>query len=122
VHFARIPGLAWYGELLAFSQKKSSERGNGRRLQMAAEEDTRECVVAPGKKPVGKKRTPKLGPRERAIQKILNKLEKQLINGELKGTVADYLKLIQVGKEIAEARPRAIEITWVNSLREESGE
>jgi len=89
---------------------------------MAAEEDTRECVVAPVTKPDKKKRTPKLGPRERAIQKILNKLEKQLISGDLKGTVADYLKLIQVGKEIAEARPRAIEITWVNSLREESGE
>ncbi|MEO8131387.1 MAG: hypothetical protein ABJF23_34355 [Bryobacteraceae bacterium] len=56
--------------------------------------------------------------REKAIGSILDKLEAKLLSGdELKGTVADYLRLIQVMKEMGEERPREIEITWVNSLR-----
>lgn len=62
------------------------------------------------------------GSREEAIGKILNKLEAQfLAKGEVKGTVADYLRLIQLTKEMGDERPREIEITWVNSLREENG-
>jgi len=58
--------------------------------------------------------------REKAISRILDKLEAKLLSDqEMKGTVADYLRLIQVMKEMGEERPREIEITWVNSLREE---
>jgi hypothetical protein len=58
--------------------------------------------------------------REKAISGILDKLEAKLLSDqEMKGTVADYLRLIQVMKEMGEERPREIEITWVNSLREE---
>ena len=63
-----------------------------------------------------------LGSREEAIGLILDKLEAQFLdNKEVKGTVADYLRLIQVMKEMGEERPREIEIRWVNSLREENG-
>lgn len=62
------------------------------------------------------------GSRVEAIGTILDKLEKQLMaDGAMKGTVADYLRLIQVMKEMGDERPREIEITWVNSLREEKG-
>jgi len=57
------------------------------------------------------------GSREEAVRRILDKLEKQLIGGELKGTIGDYLKLLQIAKEMSDVRPREIEITWVNSIR-----
>lgn len=60
--------------------------------------------------------------RVEAIGTILDKLETQLMTeGAMKGTVADYLRLLQVMKEMGDERPREIEITWVNSLREEKG-
>jgi hypothetical protein len=58
------------------------------------------------------------GSREEAIDRMLSKLEKQLINGDIQGTVADYLRLIQVRREIKHERPREIEIRWLNSIRE----
>lgn len=62
------------------------------------------------------------GSRAEVIGRILKKLETQFLQQEeVKGTVADYLRLIQVMKEMGDERPREIEITWVNSLREEKG-
>jgi hypothetical protein len=55
---------------------------------------------------------------EEAIDRMLSKLEKQLISGDIQGTVADYLRLIQVRREITHERPREIEIRWLNSIRE----
>ena len=47
------------------------------------------------------------GSREAAIGRMLDKLEAQfLADGEVKGTVADYLRLIQVMKEMGDERPR----------------
>jgi hypothetical protein len=60
------------------------------------------------------------GSREEAMDRMLDRMEKQLVDGEIKATVADYLRLIQVRREVAESRPREIEITWVNSLGEEN--
>ena len=54
--------------------------------------------------------------REEAMDSMLDKLEQHLIGNEMKGTVADYLRLIQVRREIADGQPREIEIEWVNSL------
>ena len=73
--------------------------------------------VAGGKKRVVSKN----GSREKTISTILDRLETQLLKADVKGTVADYLRLIQVMKEMGEERPREIEIRWVNSLREENG-
>ena len=56
------------------------------------------------------------GSREEALDRILKKVEDQLVGGEFKATVADYLRLIQLRKEMVDERPREIEITWVNSL------
>ena len=60
------------------------------------------------------------GSRREAIGALLDRLEKQLLAAaEVKCTVADYLRLLQLMKEMGDERPREIEITWVNSLREE---
>ncbi len=64
----------------------------------------------------------KYGSREKAIGRMLDKLEVQLTEENTKGTFADYLRLLQGMKEMGEERPREIEITWVNSLREDTGQ
>ena len=79
-----------------------------------------------GKKTVKAEKTAKPaeahGSRKAAVGLILNKLEEQLLGaGVAKGTVADYLRLLQLMKEMGDERPREIEITWVNSLRGERG-
>ena len=62
------------------------------------------------------------GSRRAAIGVLLNRLEAQfLAQKEVKGSVADYLRLLQLMKEMGDERPREIEITWVNSVREEKG-
>ena len=110
-----ISELPWCARLLVFSQKNEFRlRDIRRRLAMAGKtKDTAEtkqddtCVPSS---------------REEAMGKILDNLEAQFLKKEgAKGTVADYLRLIQAMKEMGDERPREIEITWVNSLRGEKG-
>ena len=69
---------------------------------------------------LGEKKPPvKCATREEAVRRILDRLEKQLIGGDMKGTIGDYLKLLEIAKQMADVRPREIEITWVNSIRAE---
>jgi hypothetical protein len=58
--------------------------------------------------------------RQEAVDQLLDKLQEHLLNTELKGTVADYMKLLQVRRDFADERPGEIEVTWVNSLEKES--
>jgi hypothetical protein len=58
--------------------------------------------------------------RQEAVDRLLDKLQTQLLTDmTVKGTVADYLRLLQVRREFADERPKEIEITWVNSLGRE---
>ena len=49
---------------------------------------------------------------------VLQKVEEQLGKSEFKATVADYIRLLQIQKEFETAKPRNIEVTWVESLKE----
>jgi hypothetical protein len=58
--------------------------------------------------------------RQEAVDRLLDKLQAHLLTDmPMKGTVADYLRLLQVRREFADERPKEIEITWVNSLGRE---
>jgi hypothetical protein len=58
--------------------------------------------------------------RQEAVDRLLDKLQAHLLDETaMKGTVADYLRLLQVRREFADERPKEIEITWVNSLGRE---
>jgi len=50
------------------------------------------------------------------IRKARQGLEARLGENELKLTWADYLKLIQMEKEIEDETPREIKVTWVDPL------
>jgi hypothetical protein len=47
------------------------------------------------------------------VSKVLQKMEEKLANGELKPTVGDFIRLIQLEKELAEEEPREIKVSWV---------
>jgi hypothetical protein len=48
------------------------------------------------------------------ISKATQGFEARLKGSDLKLTLADYLKLIQMEKEIDDGKPREIKVTWVN--------
>jgi hypothetical protein len=50
------------------------------------------------------------------ISKAQKGFEERLQNNDLKLTWADYLKLIQMEKEIDDDTPREIKVTWVDPL------
>jgi hypothetical protein len=50
------------------------------------------------------------------ISKARQGFEARLEGSDLKLTLADYLKLIQMEKEIDDGKPREIKVTWVNSI------
>jgi hypothetical protein len=46
------------------------------------------------------------------VRLLREKLGDSLAKGELKGTLADYIKLIQLEKEVTEDEPRDVVVTW----------
>ncbi len=55
-----------------------------------------------------------------AIDDILASIQKQMANGTMKATVGDYLRLLELKKEINEETATAITVTWVDSPIEEA--
>ena len=48
------------------------------------------------------------------LENVLKKMEEKLGTAEFKPSLADYLKLLQMEKEIGEEGPREIRVTWVD--------
>jgi hypothetical protein len=72
------------------------------------------------KRLAAKKRSPRKRPtptgakaRAAAVRKILLAVEKKMAGKELKATLADYIKLIQLQKEMTPETPSEIRVTWV---------
>jgi hypothetical protein len=57
------------------------------------------------------------------IRALLDKFEAQMDGSELKVSVGDYIRLIQMKRELDETEPRDIEVRWVDHMDEpdESG-
>jgi len=51
------------------------------------------------------------------VRKILLAVESKLKGKELKATLADYIRLIQLQKEITPEAPSEITMTWVEPKR-----
>jgi hypothetical protein len=73
-------------------------------------------VVEPKKRPV---KAPAKAPskteegRAAVVKKLLKKLEAQMGGGEMKASLGDYIRLVQLHKELDEESPREIKVTWV---------
>lgn len=72
--------------------------------------------TAPSKKRAAQgKKQPPTGAKARAaaVKKILLKVEKKITEEDLRATLADYIKLIQLQKEMTPEMPSEITMTWV---------
>jgi hypothetical protein len=53
------------------------------------------------------------------VEELIEKVERNLAKDDAKATVADYIRLVQLQKELEEDEPRDIEVRWVDP--EEAG-
>ena len=49
------------------------------------------------------------------VSRLIETIEQQLNVKDAKGSIADYIKLLQIQKELAEKRYRRIEVKWVDT-------
>jgi hypothetical protein len=49
------------------------------------------------------------------IEKAIQSMEEKLDSNEMKATIGDFIRLLQLQKEIEGERPQEIKVTWVES-------
>jgi hypothetical protein len=54
------------------------------------------------------------------VEQIIEKVEQRLGDGEMKATLGDYIRLVQLQKELEEDEPGEITVTWVDPDKTES--
>ena len=54
------------------------------------------------------------------VEQIIEKVEQRLGDGEMKATLGDYIRLVQLQKELEEEEPGEITVTWVDPEKTES--
>ncbi len=70
-----------------------------------------------GTKQVGK---PKRAKNKKAlVKKVLQNIGTKIENNELKPTVGDFIRLLQLEKELLEETPKEIKVSWVESDKKE---
>jgi hypothetical protein len=50
----------------------------------------------------------------RVVQKVIESIEEKIEAKEIKATLGDFIRLLQLRKELEEEQPREIEVTWVD--------
>jgi hypothetical protein len=62
------------------------------------------------------------GERAGVVKRLLKNVEKKLSGKEMKATLGDYIKLVQLQKELdEEQQPKEIKVTWVEAEETKSG-
>jgi hypothetical protein len=62
------------------------------------------------------------GGRAEVVKRLLKNVEKKLSGKEVKATLGDYIKLVQLQKELdEEQQPKEIKVTWVEPEETKSG-
>jgi hypothetical protein len=61
------------------------------------------------------------GGRTGVVKRLLENVEKKLSGQEVKATLGDYIKLVQLQKELDEEQPTEIKVTWVEPEEAKSG-
>jgi len=54
------------------------------------------------------------------VKELLKKVEKKLSDDDVKATLGDYIRLVQLQKELDEEEPKEIKVTWVEPEKTES--
>ena len=53
------------------------------------------------------------------VRKLREKVEEKLGGDEMKASLGDYIRLVQLQQELEEDEPRDIKVTWVDSEKSE---
>ena len=61
------------------------------------------------------------GGQARAVKSMLTKIEKKMSGDQMKATLGDYIRLVQLHKELDDEAPREIKVTWVEPVETGSG-
>lgn len=56
----------------------------------------------------------------RVVEKIRKRVEQKLSESDVKVTLGDYIRLVQLEKELEEDEPKEIKVTWVNPEEKKS--
>ena len=56
----------------------------------------------------------------RRLDELIRKVESKLEDREFKASVSDFVRLLQLRKEIEEERPKEITVTWVEPSEKEN--
>jgi hypothetical protein len=70
-------------------------------------------MYAAGVRSQGKRRQKKV------VGDLIKKIEEKLKDGEMRATLVDYIRLLQLQKEMEADEPRDIEVRWVESEQED---
>ena len=54
------------------------------------------------------------------VRQMLKNVEEKLSKEDAKATLADYIRLVQLKKELEEDEPREIRVTWIERESESS--
>ena len=54
------------------------------------------------------------------LDELLAVIEAKLVSGEYRASIGDFIRLLQLRKELEDERPREITITWVEPSGEEN--
>jgi hypothetical protein len=56
------------------------------------------------------------------VDELIEQVEKKLGGNDVKVTLADYIRLVQLRKELEEETPKEIKVTWIERDPESSSE
>jgi hypothetical protein len=57
-----------------------------------------------------------------AVQSMLTKIEKKMSGDQMKATLGDYIRLVQLRKELGDEPLKEIKVTWVEPARDKAEE
>lgn len=52
-----------------------------------------------------------------AVKSMLTEIETKMTVGEMKATLGDYIRLVQLHKELDDESPKEIRVTWVEPAK-----
>jgi hypothetical protein len=57
----------------------------------------------------------------KVVEELIEKFEKKLGDSDVKATLGDYIRLLQLRRELDEEEPREIEVKWVDPEKKKPG-
>ena len=59
--------------------------------------------------------------RAQVVKNMLTQIEKKIGSDQMKATMGDYIRLVQLHKELDDEAPKEIKVTWVEPVETGSG-